>query len=127
MPRLENYPPEILSAHRLDERLRCGGFPSCPFGRWTPGGSALDEAAAEHARLAGRCIVEHTGLPRGDALFARDQLDFIASVFARPQPRRLRRAGRSHPHENFQTLADRAIEHTVTDPVDVAQHDAIHP
>src|SRR6202022_230097 len=82
--------------------------------------------AAEHAGLARRCIVEHAGLAGRYALFARDELDFIAAV-GRAQPRRLRRAGRSHPHENLKTIADCAIERAVADPVDVAQRDAIHP
>src|SRR3984957_13699451 len=118
-PALKISRPKILSAHRFDERLRCGDFVRRAFGRHTSGGGALDETAAEYARLAGSGIVEHTGLPRGNALLARDQFDFIAAVFARAQPRRLRRTGRSHPHENLETLADRAIERAVTDPVDV--------
>ena len=73
-----------------------------------------------------RRIVEHAGLAGGYALFAGDEFDFITAV-GRAQPRRLRRAGRSHPHENLEPLADRAIERAVADPVDVAQRDAIHP
>src|SRR6202000_2923559 len=60
------------------------------------------------------------------ALFARDQFDLIPAIGG-AQPRRLRRAGRSHAHENLEPVADRAIEIAVADPVDVAQHDAIHP
>src|ERR1700722_8434970 len=127
MPSLENYPPEILSAHRLDKRLRCGGFQPRPFGHSTPGGGALDETAAEHTRLAGGCIVEHTGLPRGDALFARDQFDLIAAVFGRAQPRRLRRTGRSYPHENLQTLADHPIESAGGGPTRAAPHTTVPP
>src|SRR5437899_8105299 len=113
---------KLLSAHCLGERLR----PRRAFGRGALRCRALDEPAAEHACLPRGCIVEHAGLSRGYALFARDQLDFISAI-GRAQPRRLRRAGRAHPHENLETLADRAIERAVTDPVEIAQHDAIHP
>src|ERR1700733_1335474 len=118
--------PETLSAPRLDEGLRRDGFPCRAFGRCALRGRALDESAAEHARLARGCIVEHAGLAGGYALFAGDEFDFISAI-NRAEPRRLRRAGRSHPHENLQTLADRAIQRAVADPVDIAQHDAIHP
>ena len=97
----------------------------CP-GRCALGGRALDKSAAEHARLPRGRIVEHAGLAGRYALLARDEFDFIAAI-GRAQPRRLRRAGRSHAHENLQPVADRAIERAVADPVDVAQHDAIHP
>src|SRR6202000_2011459 len=60
------------------------------------------------------------------ALFARDQFDLIPAIGG-AQPRRLRRAGRSHAHENLEPVADCAIEVAVADPVDVAQHDAVHP
>src|SRR3984893_12489950 len=62
----------------------------------------------------------------GYALFAGDQLDFMAAV-GRPQPGRLRRTGRAHPHENLKTIADCALERAVADPVAVAQHAAVHP
>ena len=96
------------------------------FAHGVPGARALDESAAEHAGLACRRIVEHASLAGRHALFAGDEFDFV-TVIGRAQPCRLRRAGRSHPHENFQTVADRAIERAVADPVDVAQRDAIHP
>ena len=61
---------------------------------------ALDETAAEHARLALACVVEHAGLPRRDAVLAVDQFDLVAAV-RRAQPRRLRRPRRAHLDENF--------------------------
>src|SRR6185437_11221700 len=106
------------SAHGLGERTRRVAGPRRR--------SALDEAAAEHASLARRRVVEHAGLSGRDALLARDQFDFVAAVAA-AQPRRLRRARRAHPHENLETVADGVVEHTVADPVDVAKPDAIHP
>ena len=70
----------------------------------------MNKTAAKHARLAGSRIVEHTGLAGRDALFARDQFDFIAAVWRGAQPCRLRRAGRSHPHEHLEPVADRLRE-----------------
>src|SRR5258708_16421189 len=71
-------------------------------------------------------MVEHAGWAGRYAVFAGDEFDFITAA-GRAQPRRLRRAGRSHAHENLKAVADRAIERAVADPVDIAQHDAIHP
>src|SRR5262249_36505663 len=61
-----------------------------------------------------------------DALLASHELDLVMTVGS-AQPGRLRRAGRAHPHENLEPLADGTVERTVADPVDVAQPDAIHP
>src|SRR5205823_7123850 len=87
---------------------------------------ALDESAAEHARGSRRRVVERAGLARRDALFTGDEFDFIAAV-DRAQPGRLRRPRRAHAHEHLDAVADHAIERAIADPVDVAQHDAIHP
>ena len=100
MPRLG-----ILTAHCLDQQRR----PNRALGRRTLRGRALDESTAEHARPPRRRIVEHAGLTRRYPLLARDQFDFITAI-GRAQPRRLRHPGRSHPHENLKTLADRAIK-----------------
>src|SRR5262249_15461417 len=112
----------LLAANRLDQRLRALRAAA----RHSPGGRALNESAAEHARLARRRIVEHTGLAGRDALFARDQLDLVTAVAA-AQPRRLRRPRRAHPHKNLKARADRAIDLAVADPVDVAKLDPVHP
>src|SRR5450755_4352942 len=118
--------PEILSAHDLDKRrLREGAARRDP-GRRVLRGRTLDESAAEHARLARGRIVEYAGLAGRNAFFAGDEFDFI-TVVGRAQPSRLRRPCRSHAHENLETLADRTIERAVADPVDIAQHDAVHP
>src|ERR1700744_6247010 len=105
--------PEILSAHCFDQWRR----PHRGFGRSTPGRRALDESAAEHARLPRGRIIEHAGLAGGYALFAGDQFDLITAISG-AQPRRLRRAGRSHPDKNLQTIPDYAVERAVADPVD---------
>src|ERR1700753_3921634 len=102
--------PVILSAQRFDERLR-----SCPaFGCRTPCRGAPDKAAAEHTRLPRGRIVEHAGLARRYALLARHQFDFIVAV-DRTKPCRLRRTGRSHPHEHLQLIADSAVERPAPD------------
>src|SRR5947207_2770497 len=82
---------------------------------------ALDEAAAEHAGLAGSRIVEHASLPGRDAVLAFEQIDFDAAG-AGGEPRRLRRAGRTHLDENV-PARERGFEIAVADPVHVAQQD----
>ena len=47
---------------------------------------ALDEAAAEHARLAMRCVVEHAGLSGRNALFAAGHLDILPLAPWRSRP-----------------------------------------
>src|SRR2546423_12616879 len=116
-------PPVLkaLSAHRFGQ-----GRSYRTLGYRALRGRALNESAAEHARLPGGCIVEHTGLTWRYALFARDKFDLIPAI-AGAQPSRLRRAGRAHPNENLEAIAHRAIDVAVADPVDVAQQDAVHP
>src|SRR5262249_36317141 len=109
-------PRTTLSTQRLDQRARRGR--SLRRG-------ALNEAAAQHARLTRRRIVEHAGLARRDALLARDELHLVMAGRA-AQPGRLWRARRAHAYENLEPLADRIVKRTVADPVDIAQHDAIH-
>ena len=77
----------------------------------------MNKSAAEHPRLPRGRIVKHAGLAGRYALLARDEFDFIAAI-SRAQPRRLRRAGRSHANENLQPVADRAVERAVANPVD---------
>ena len=85
---------------------------------------ALDEAAAEHARLAVGRIVEHAGLAGRHAFLAVDQLDLDAAGAA-AQPRRLRRARRAHLDEDLAPAgAQRSLDRAVADPVHVAQRDA---
>src|SRR6266852_127113 len=110
----------MLSADRLGERARCRRADR------VSGDRALDEAAAEHARLPRWRVVEHAGLPRGHALLARDQFDLVMAVAA-TQPGWLRRAGRAHPHEYLEAIGHRAVDRAVADPVDVAKPDAVHP
>src|SRR5579871_1676211 len=110
-------PKLLLTAHRLDQRLRL---------HRTALRRALNEAAAEHARLSGGRVIEHTGLARRDTFFAGYELDLVTAVSA-AQPSGLRRARRTHPHENLETPANRAIDLAIADPVDVAELNAIHP
>ena len=84
---------------------------------------ALDEAAAEHARLPVGRIVEHAGLSRRDAVLAVDQFDHDAAAAAH-QPGRLRRAGRAHLDEDLAPAGiERLVETALAEPVDVAQRD----
>src|SRR5579871_7023085 len=82
---------------------------------------ALDEAAAEHARLAVARVVEHAGLAGRDTLLAIDQLDLDAARGG-AEPSRLRRPRRAHldeylaPHHRA-FLGDLAV----AEPVHVAQ------
>src|SRR5262245_59852394 len=84
---------------------------------------ALDEAAAEHTRLPRWRIIEHAGLPRRDAFFAVDELNFVVTIDP-AQPSRLRRAARTDFDEHFETTRDRLIERAVTEPIHLAQDDA---
>src|SRR5882757_1324227 len=114
MPQPEFSLPNFLVRSVLQQWLRRAGFTYCVFRR-----RALDESAAEHARLPRWRIVEYASLAGRHALLACDQFDFI-TAFRRAQPRRLRRAGRTHPHEHLKATVDRAVERTVADPVHVA-------
>src|ERR1700712_3782501 len=120
-----SFTPRTFSLPAHDFHERRGFRHPCPRQR-IPCGGALDEPAAEHARLSAGGGVEHAGLARRHALFAGDQFDFVAAV-DRAQPRRLRRTRRAHPHEHLDAVADDAVQRTVADPVDVAQLDAVHP
>src|SRR6478736_288664 len=116
--------PIFLAAHHLGERR--GNWPRpCPRRR-NPCGRALDESAAEHARLSRRRIVEHAGLAGRDALFAGNEFDLITAV-DRAQPGWLRGARRTHAYEHLDAIADHPVERTVADPVDVTKADAVHP
>src|SRR5262249_39613433 len=61
---------------------------------------ALDEAAAEHARLPFGGVVEHAGLARRHAVLAVEEIDLDACP-SPAQPRRLRRPGRAHLDEHL--------------------------
>src|SRR4051812_22244331 len=106
-------PESFLAAHHLGERWGRYSLHPCP--RNLPRGRTPDESAAEHARLSRRRIIEHAGLARRNALFAGDQLDFIAAV-DRAQPGRLRRARRTHAHEHLDAGANDMLERAVADP-----------
>src|SRR3569623_618738 len=84
--------------------------------------SVRDEAAAEHARLSGRCIVEHASLSGRDAFLTREQFD-LAMVAVHPQMSRLGRAGRAYLDVKVSPFVCRVFERAVADPVDVAQRD----
>jgi hypothetical protein len=66
-------------------------------------------------------------LARRNTVFAVDQFNFMAGT-ARTQPAGLRRPRGADLHEDFHALVgQRLFEFAVTDPVDVAQRDAMRP
>src|SRR5512144_3115282 len=85
---------------------------------------ALDEAAAEHARLALGGIVEHARLARRHAVLAGDEIDLDA--LPRPaQPGRLRGpCGADLDEDLLPAGAQRVIDAALAQPIDVAQ---LHP
>src|SRR5690242_11972143 len=87
---------------------------------------AGNNAAAEHARLALRRIVEDAGLPGGNAVFAADQLDFEA-IGTAMEPGGLWRARRAHFDVDFAMIADRFVDRAIAEPVHVAQANATGP
>src|SRR5262245_4442659 len=109
-------PQNSLPAQRLDQWPRCGRTAR----------RGLNETAAENTCLSRRRIIEYAGLTGRNALFARHQLNLVPTVRA-AQPGGLRRASRPYAYENLKSVADCGIESAVTDPVDVAQDDSIHP
>src|SRR5579883_1487625 len=113
---------ETLTPHR-----RRGSLRAARRHRVDRRGHALDEAAAEHARLAVARIVEHAGLAGRDAFFAVDQLD-LDPVAGHAEPSRLRRASRAHLDEDL-AAHHRAFlrDLAVAEPVHVARadHDAV--
>src|SRR5262249_48416218 len=84
-----------LQAPRARHRARLAG-PECHRRRHR----ALDEAAAEHARLAVGRVVERAGLPGRHAVLAGDEIDLDAAG-ASAQPSRLRRPGGAHLDEDL--------------------------
>src|SRR5262249_25537747 len=82
---------------------------------------ALDEAAAEHARLAVGRVVERAGLPGRHAVLAGDEIDLDAAGAA-AQPGRLRRPGGAHLDEDLVPAgAQRTVDAALAQPVDLAQ------
>src|SRR5882757_4782212 len=82
---------------------------------------ALNEAAAQHARLTLWRIIEHAGLARGDAVLAGDEIDLDA-VSAPAQPSGLWRPGRSHLDENLvPARAQCSVDRAIAQPIDVTQ------
>src|SRR5690242_4255585 len=65
----------MLRTHHLGERYRLFRCP-CPRRR-NRCARALDESAAEHARLSRRRIVEHAGLAGRNALLAGNEFDLV--------------------------------------------------
>src|SRR6267154_5331645 len=106
--------PRFLSAYGFSERMRRNLFARRSPRRSIPRGRALDESAAEHARLSRRRVVEHAGLARRNALFAGNEFDFVSTVHG-AQPGRLRRARRAHAHEHLDTVADDALQRAGAD------------
>src|SRR5437763_4284175 len=104
--------PAIAPPRQLTFRTRPGtttrvlilsarGHARLPHGRDAGRGDrALDEAAAEHARLAFGRVVEHASLPRRHAVLALEQID-LNPVRSPAQPGRLWRARRAHLHEHL--------------------------
>src|SRR5262249_57746559 len=85
------------------------------------GHRALDDAAAQHARLPLRRIVEHTGLPRRHAVLAGDEIDLDPARTA-AEPGGVRRPGRAHLDVDLVPAgAERMIDRAFAEPVDVAQ------
>jgi len=83
-------------------------------------GGAGDESATEHACLAGFGVIEHTGLTGRNAILAVDQID-LGATRPKPQPRRLRRPGRSDLDVNFARRRGDNRRHIVADPSDAAE------
>src|SRR3954468_5407 len=92
-------------------RGRCSGCGDC----------ALDEATAEHARLAVGRIVEHAGLAWGHSVLARNEIDLDA-LACPAQPRRLRRPRRADLDEHLLPAgAQGLVDASLAQPIDVAQ------
>jgi hypothetical protein len=82
---------------------------------------ALDEAAAEHARLALGRVVEHAGLSRRHAILAGNEVDFDAPACP-AEPRRLRRPRRTNLDEDvLPARAKRLVDAALAQPIDIAQ------
>src|SRR5262245_61431902 len=82
---------------------------------------ALDEAAAEHARLALGRIVEYAGLARRYSVLAGDKIDLDPPA-APAQPGRLRRPRGTDLHEDLVPAgAQRVVDRVLAQPIDVAQ------
>src|SRR5579872_564439 len=85
-----------------------------------------NDATTKHARLAFGCLVEHASLSRGNAVFAADQLD-LKTVGAALQPSGLGRARRADLDVDFMMIADRCVDRSIAEPVDIAQANAAGP
>jgi hypothetical protein len=85
---------------------------------------AGDDAAAEHARLALRRIIESAGLAGRHAVLACDQLNLDIAVNGSAQPRRLRRARRAHLHIDLAAVVQSLLERAGAEPIHLAQEDA---
>src|SRR5215831_10149804 len=82
---------------------------------------ALDEAAAEHARLPFGGVVEHAGLARRHAVLAVEEVDFDARP-SPAQPCRLRRPRGAHLDEHLvPARAQRVVDGVLAQPIDLAQ------
>src|SRR5665811_542871 len=84
---------------------------------------ALDEAAAEYARLALAGIIKDAGLAGRNAVLAVHQFDLVAAVGGH-EPAGLRRPRRTYLHEHLApVVGERFFDTALPDPIDIAQHD----
>src|SRR5262245_29635213 len=82
---------------------------------------ALDEAAAEHPRLAIGRIVEHAGLAGRDSFLTGDEIDRDALAIP-AQPCRPWRPGGANLDESLvPAVTQRLVDRAVAEPIDVAQ------
>src|SRR6516162_10392333 len=87
---------------------------------------AVDDPAAEHARLALGRLVEDAGLSGGNAGFTADQFDF-KTIGTAVQPGSLWRARRADLDVDFAMTADRFVDRAIAQPVHIAQANAAGP
>src|SRR5450631_1832134 len=81
---------------------------------------ALDEAAAEHARLANAGVVKDAGLAGRNAILAVHEINLVTAVRGR-EPAGLRRPGRTHLHEYLApVISEHLFDAALADPIDVA-------
>src|SRR5262245_57684059 len=114
-------PRRELTAHRGDFGARGTGGTNIPRCN-----RALDESAAQHARLPLTRVIKDAGLAWRYTMLAIDQFH-LATMCAMAQPGCLRRSRRPDLHEDLAPIIGQSLfERTFADPIDVAEHDAAH-